>query len=313
MKKIILLFTLISTAYYGQNYSVTSFTNSYTDILPGAQMITNGVWDDPDIVIETDFPIMINGNSYDTLQINDLGCTVSGFKNGSGFQDAVNPSRVDVIDRGYDANVSQSSISITTSGFIGNRILKLQWKNVSSYGDYDNGGNAMSTNFQLWFYEQGGYIEVRYGLSNISDANIFYEGFTGVGVLIMDSQFGSSTNDVFLSGSTGFPAVTNQNSYMTGTPQAGQVYRFTPSMSIGVNESFSGDLKIFPNPCKNFLNISNITQGEYKVVDLNGRVVLSGVFEEVNQLDVSDLVRGVYLITITGLENQLQRQTFIKE
>lgn len=311
MKKItLLLFSLITITFYGQSYTVTSFNNTYT-YLVSPQLLTTTVWDDPDFVIAPDFPVIINGNAYDTLLLNDLGCTIYGIKNGTMY-DIVNPSLIDVIDRGYDAEVSQSNISMKTDGFIGNRILKIQWQNVGSYGEYDMGGNSMSINFQLWFYEQGSYIEVRYGNSNVTDVSMFYEDETGVGVAILEDNYSSGDNNVYLTGSTGFPSVTVQGSYLTGTPQAGQVYRFTPSMSIGVNENSVKNLVVYPNPCRESLHVNGVLE-KYEIYDAQGRLVKIDVVNAQKIINVADLKKGVYIMIGINSDGENTRISFVKE
>lgn len=312
MKSITLLFSIFTTSLIAQNYTVSSFVGGYSD-LSNPQVLTNTVWDDPELIIAAGFDVKLNGVSFDSLLISDLGCTVTGLENGVEIGGAINPSLTDIIDRGYDAGVTQSSITYTTDGFVGNRILKIQWKNVGSYGEYDLDGNSMYINFQLWMYEQGDYIEVRYGASSISDANVFYEGESGVGVVIASSLFGSSPNDVYLTGSTNFPSQVSSFSYMTGTPQNGQIYRFSPSLSIGVDENSNRSLNVFPNPCRDVLNIKNAESGELKVFDINGRVVVAQQINAMEQIEVSDLVSGSYLVVFEDASHQVFRQTFIKE
>ena len=312
MKKALILFSLVSAISYGQNYSVSSFSNTYSDLL-SPQILTTTVWDDPTLFVVSNFPVSINGNGYDTLMIDGLGCTISGVNGVISNRDGIDPSGIDIIDRGYDAGVSQSNISYDIDGFIGNRILKIQWKNVGSYGEYDVGGNSMSINFQLWFYEQGKYIEVRYGSSNVSDANVFLEGEIGVGVAIVDDINNLSPNDSFLTGITTFPSITNVYSRMNGIPQNGQVYRFAPTLSIGVDELNADKVAIFPNPCADKLNFTAEKIQEYAIYHIDGKLIKEGVIASSNTLDISDVSKGNYLLVLTNIEGEIFHSKFIKE
>ena len=303
---------MISVYSFGQNYTVASSSSSYTNIF-GGQTLTTTAWDDPDFYIVPGFAVTINGNAYDSLLLNDLGCTITGVKNGIENLDAVNPSIIDVIDRGYDAGATQSSISYKVEGFAGNRILKLQWNNVGSYGDYDAGGNSMSINFQLWFYEQGHYIEVRYGSSNISDINVFYEGEIGAGVTVLADLYSSSPNDVFLTGATNFPTVTNLYSRMNGTPANGQMYRLTPALSVGVEETTQRKISIYPNPSTDIINFTEIDAKEYMIFSADGKMIDSGVLMTQKEINISQLAQGNYLLKLTNWDGEQFHQVFIKQ
>jgi hypothetical protein len=57
--------------------------------------------------------------------------------------------------------------------------------------------------------------------------------------------------------------------------------------------------QIYPNPTSGILNFSGELEAigsEYKIFDINGRIVKSGTLEK--QLDVSALGKGVYTIQV---------------
>jgi hypothetical protein len=312
MKGVLIVLSFVSSALIGQNYLLSSFTSAYSDLV-GPQVLTTTEWDDPDFLIIPGFPISINGNSYDSLFLNNLGCTIMGIKNGNEL-DEIDPVLMDVIDRGYDTGASQSSISTKIEGLTGNRILKIQWKNVGSYEEYDLGGNSMSINFQLWLYEQGGFIEVRYGSSNVTDVSVFYEYESGAGVTISEDNYGTGINNVYLMGNTSYPGITNQYSHMTGTPQSGQVYRLSPKASVSINKNETGKLAAYPNPCYDILYIKNsIDIEEYVIYDVKGRQVQSGSLIYQKTINVAFLSKGVYLISAIKINGDNLRFTFIKE
>ncbi|MBL1221129.1 zinc-dependent metalloprotease [Chryseobacterium sp. L7] len=57
------------------------------------------------------------------------------------------------------------------------------------------------------------------------------------------------------------------------------------------------DLRVYPNPVKDVLNISNTTSEDYKIFDMSGKVISSGKLER-GSVNVSKLIKGAYMIQI---------------
>lgn len=57
------------------------------------------------------------------------------------------------------------------------------------------------------------------------------------------------------------------------------------------------DIKLYPNPVKDILHVSNAVSDEYKIFDMGGKLINSGKLER-GSVNVSNLVRGAYMIQI---------------
>ncbi|KQS92516.1 reprolysin-like metallopeptidase [Chryseobacterium sp. Leaf394] len=57
------------------------------------------------------------------------------------------------------------------------------------------------------------------------------------------------------------------------------------------------DIKLYPNPARDILNISNTTNEEYKIFDMGGKIVNSGKLER-GSVNVSSLISGAYVIQV---------------
>jgi hypothetical protein len=68
-------------------------------------------------------------------------------------------------------------------------------------------------------------------------------------------------------------------------------------------------LRIYPNPANQYIiiNKNNIPGNTFKIMDCNGNVVIESVFYNNDQIDISNLPQGVYLIQLNG-----HTQKFIK-
>ena len=90
---------------------------------------------------------------------------------------------------------------------------------------------------------------------------------------------------------------------------------FNHCENVGIigQETFS-EIRIYPNPTNSFLHISD-TQNELSGSDLSitnnlGQTVLETPFRE--SIDVSALLEGCYIITVTTKQNQQLRSKFVK-
>lgn len=71
-------------------------------------------------------------------------------------------------------------------------------------------------------------------------------------------------------------------------------------------------IKIYPNPVQSKIYFEeNFKEQKYYIYNLLGKVIKTGIIKN-NEIEVEDLVSGMYLLTIES-ENSLHQQKFIKE
>jgi len=84
--------------------------------------------------------------------------------------------------------------------------------------------------------------------------------------------------------------------------------------SIEDNED-QNQINVYPNPVTDLLNVNiDLSNGEktnYKIFDLNSKIVNSNELLN-NQIDVSNLIKGVYILEINN-SNNTNKIKFIKE
>ena len=69
---------------------------------------------------------------------------------------------------------------------------------------------------------------------------------------------------------------------------------WAPVINLNENDQL---LDIYPNPAKNTLNVSKITQsGVLSIINLNGRTVFSKVVDNKTIIDISKYQPGLYLV-----------------
>jgi len=88
-----------------------------------------------------------------------------------------------------------------------------------------------------------------------------------------------------------------------GSYTYGQVEDYTLNIvSSGRGEDFDTkdlmtDIKLYPNPARDILNVSNMTNEDYKIFDMGGKLINSGNLKG-GSVNVSGLVKGAYVIQV---------------
>ena len=82
-----------------------------------------------------------------------------------------------------------------------------------------------------------------------------------------------------------------------------------------IDYEFQKQLKIYPNPTSNFVNISSNTNLDINnlfVYDLNGRLVKSIDGNNLNKINISELTSGIYLLKVVDNENRTAVYRIVK-
>jgi len=289
------------------HYTFTMHTGTFTFLSDSISINQGETWDDPNYEVSLPFPFVINGmHSLNFLFFDGLGADVAGEAIVDSIYEYILPFSCDLIDRGFDLDSSLSELSYKVEGTPGNRIFKMEWKNV---GSFDEGSPySMYMNYQLWLYEGSNIIEYHYGPSMISDPFVFYYEESGayIGLVSWDEVFFDIYFPQFLIGPASAPTLSSMLEAINGTPSNGTIYRFTPITLNVETLTPSNNLIISPNPGIDFIQVKNSGNVDTKIImmDQTGRVVLSSmVNSDMNTVDISSLASGIYFISAKNQEN----------
>ncbi|MDX5320097.1 MAG: hypothetical protein LPK45_03410, partial [Bacteroidota bacterium] len=161
MKKhyLIMLGILASMGALAQdNYSFTTRTENYTEMTSGT-VISDSDWDDFEVRMAMPFAFKYFGESVDSITIADDGLYFT-----TEFDDYLSPHGQDAVARGAD----MSPVSYRIDGTGSNRILKVQWPNIT-FVDTKDGFVGDFVNYQVWMYEGTNVIEFHIGSSFVSE------------------------------------------------------------------------------------------------------------------------------------------------
>ena len=78
--------------------------------------------------------------------------------------------------------------------------------------------------------------------------------------------------------------------------------RYTYS-NVAVTTKRSSQLKLSPNPCRSYINIEGVTKENipYEIINTNGILVLEGIIDDNNRIDVAHMDSGLYIISVEEL------------
>ncbi|WP_262152277.1 T9SS type A sorting domain-containing protein [Chryseobacterium foetidum] len=98
----------------------------------------------------------------------------------------------------------------------------------------------------------------------------------------------------------------------TTTRSINNIYKnvFVPGSLATAETKVNNVISIYPNPVSDILYVKNADGAQFKIVDLSGRIVKSGVYQ--NGITVSGLNKGNYIIQISGKNIQTIEKFIIK-
>lgn len=310
MKRIIclLLVMLGLNTYAQQRYNFSQLTETYSD-LNGLTLFGNGqVWNNTslDWGFQLPFPVNVAGVNYSFFIFD--GSKIELFAmNGSMAQ--LHAHGIYINDKSTSSSgTSISPVGYKTEGTPGNRIVKIQFKNVGSSIEYlAYNTRNITMNFQIWLYESSNIIEYRMGTNNVNNhlptlqEPIIFGISRETGNSFVSVLYGSHTN--ISHGEYADPEqVTPDNYTMSSYPVAHTVYRFTPTASASTPQFTDKGFAIYPNPVSDVLHIdfnefvlSSINSIE--VFDLSGRRLIQ-TSNQLGQIFVGDLAKGNYVLKI---------------
>lgn len=333
MKKVSLLLTgllAISTALTAQTtiekrYDVTYSTGAIYDTLNnGATKIPLAVdWDDDD-----SGPLNI---PFDFKYLNTVVNTVDVYTDGILSFNGLDMESISALNMDYESK-GRGTIHYQTTGTTGNRVFKIEFRNVGRYEDLED---KDSLNFQVWLHESDNAIEIRTGFSNVPDS-VFAASFMDVavegkepitcGIIINEGDHISENEDSIAIQAVRFNAQGSledtlftvqelmddasifEHLIMGKFPPQGSIIRFAPKdadTGTGIGSIDLNFAKIFPNPSRDGKYTvelkEQIANAHLTVFDMTGKKVHQ---EAINgdriALDLSGLSSGQYFGQIKG-------------
>lgn len=315
----------LSAFSFAQEYTLQTTQETYQELQNPTVLSTGFQWDDDIYGIELPFAFSIGGITLDSVFVFEGAISSANFA--IDLDDGVlstDPLATivamgsDLVDRGYhDAAVaSLSPISYEVLTENGNQVFVVEFKNAGFLDEDVTGTSVDYANFQIRLIEDN-TIEVHYGESNISFPEEYFDNEMGNIVAVMPNYEISDTAIVFnediyvLEGAPAAPTIdimSDANDLMNGVqgldgyPTNGTKYTFSMS-NVGQEELDQSAITVV-NPVSNTLEFSSDVAIEtIEITNIQGQTVLTST--TVNQLDVSKLTAGTYIVKFIDGQNPI--------
>jgi hypothetical protein len=230
------------------------------------------------------------------------------------------------IDRGILTGTAESQIGYQLEGTEGERILKIEWKNMGFSEEVDNLETSTDyANYQLWLYEGSNNMEFHFGSNNINHDEMYYLlGRITIGIIEgfdLDSEEFSKL--WYLSGIETSPTLKNVdydhqdsvNQVLSDDPLKGYVYQFIRN-DVGINKAKPPAFKVIFNDEVEQIKIVHLTTSnqnmEFKIYQLDGKLRMSGTLTKNNVIDISQLPSAAYILHLKNTNHPMFKQIFTK-
>ncbi len=298
-------------------YTFSAYNQAYLPLDSATRIDSGVIWDyNTTFTAPVGFHFLIDTINCPAFIFNDN----SFFADSGNFLDGFIISDADFTDRGIDSLIkSKSPVRYKVTGPPKERIFKAEYFNVGFDYQFQQGIPLTdSVNFQVWFYEDSGTVEIRFGPSLVSVSDYFQFIGNDVSGYVQHIDTNGNGYLYILKGNPAHPTMqtvhmvngipTTSFSGLDAWPPNGTVYKYTrknPINLVQVPVVFTDEnVDVFPTVCTNQLTIrfdGNETP-EYNVVSISGaNMNMKGqVSRGTNKIDVSNLAAGTYLLHLQG-------------
>lgn len=309
--KLILILFLVSNNTYSQKLEYSIFTATYSELV--------GAWHEQPIVkYDSGFRAYINlpfTFLFNEISSNEIDIHGPAYVNFSDFSDTnivqvatFYPFRSDLlVDKsivlGQTNNLSK--ISHKTDLINGEKIFKIQWKNIGFIGCSPND----SLNMQMWIFERSNKVQFRYGKSNMTSLSILNNPDTPIVAVEVETL-----NDYYYATFNGSPSnytwgYMDPSGRSIGIPPEGMVIEIRSTESpVSVDINKNGPKFLIKNNT-DFLDVqsqdNNTKLNNLSILDVNGRMINNSGN---SKIDISFLDPNVFI-----LKMETNRGTFFRK
>ena len=240
--------------------------------------------------------------------------------------------------------VKYSSDGSIDSSFANNGSFVVDFRRDSSESNYINSVKMIDDNYflvsggvyQNTFEPSTGKVSKRFAMALFDDNGNPVSSFGNLGHVYRESYFHSSDSLDWLANSfiqqdgkvvlmgftphydpydfqtngTGFGAIDNISSNLSRYTIQG----ISEGGGVGVNQETKNNFTIYPNPTNSILNIqSDKVIQKVSIYNYLGELVIQENGQAINQINVEQLNKGIYVIRMTGKESNVFNGKFVKE
>lgn len=301
-----------------QRYTFNSATDAYNHLADPVNISPEQAWDNFYQAIPLGFEMEIMGIKSDTLYVNSFGIYTKKWMNSNEGFAAIIPfvaGTTGFADRAYLSGsstqpIAQSRVGYLFTGEIGQRVLKIEYRNVKFKNSISN---TDAINLTIALYEADNKIEFRYGdiILKTSKRELFGEKESPVIQLARINANEQVEELIALSGNAKSPAMISSGLPELNTvPAKNTCYTFS-SINLGIKNpgTIESLLTLYPNPAENNISLSKETEllknQPVTIIDMAGRIVLNTSSDAVGKINIQALPAGSYWLSTGDAGNPL--------
>jgi hypothetical protein len=283
----LLSMTLSRQALAGEAYAFSQRSQTYTELASGTPMFVSSMYFD---TLSLGFNFRMAGHTGNKLYLFIHGSmsTSGGLNDSTCFLP-------------FSAEHGRGQYSYELSGTAGDRILKLQFKDLKFDHDFTE---ADYMNFQVWLFERDNAIEVHFGPSDVQNLDwsyYFEQGGPAIGM-----------QGAWLRGDPATATADTGIARLSGTPANGTVYRFSLSTTGIAPNRTRAPLNIYPVPAGDVLHVRGQEAGAaYEILDAAGKRVAAAKLRDAG-IPLNTLPPGQYMLRMHTLAGKAAA-VFIKQ
>jgi hypothetical protein len=263
-------------AMASETYVLSQRTEAYTELASSTPLFASSMYFD---TLSLGFNVRIAGVTGDKLYL-----FLRGTMSTSGS--LIDTTRFEP----FSAEHGRGQYSYEQSGTAGDRILKLQFKDLMFDHDFTE---ADYMNFQVWLFERDNAIEVHFGPSDVQNPDwsyYFEQGGPAIGM-----------QGAWLRGDPATATADTGIARLSGTPANGTVYRFSLSTTGIAPSHTAAALSIYPVPAGDVLHVRGQEAGAaYEILDAAGKRVAAAKLRDAG-IPLNTLPPGQYRLRMLSL------------
>jgi len=295
-----------TTAIHKDSSIIVNWAFKVVDFDRGLQNSSNSASNEANFGDSTNALGAAEGNSSDIVSLGDNGSIVLSFEHP--IKNAIGPDFAVYENSFDDSFLELAHVEVSTDGIIFIRLPSISLTNTSSQTGSFASTDPTKIHNLAGKYRQG--YGTPFDLEDIIDSTgINLDSINFVKIIDVagsinplfatyDSQ-GNIINDPYPTefGSGGFDldavAVVNENKF------------------VGLTNQYANTFKIYPNPAQSSFQINNSTPGLLEMYNINGRVVYSRTIEAQEIINITEIERGIYIITFSSSKGIFTKKTIV--
>lgn len=312
MKNIItIVLLLIAQLSIAQRYDLTQSNLPFTPLTNATTLDLPQDWDDDQVLIVLPFTYSFYGSTpSDSIYVQSN----AAFTNLDFNLKVLSDNTIVLFGGSYDlVQKPTTTVSYKIEGVAPNRKFTVEYLNAGFYGESPDSGNINIQNS----VSEDGCFSIHLGSASLpSSSTAFTDGLLGIYSIGKDSIcYGTAEGSVLnYAEGLGDASLNNGDPYLTDYPGENKLFEFCPRNTTSLNKIGEQMFSVFPNPANERIQLLGLENNTSLLFyDVTGKLVMQvNKVQAAEQVDISELKAGMYLVKSLASDGSMETLKFIK-